>query len=299
MHRYLEYGLEGHLQGPKTGGTISNNSIERGRMRTDAIKLEEIRLKGIDNIGDYCSLHERHRIFPAIFENRSHRKILDIAAGVGVVGKRIQDNYKVADCKVDLVCNDISPTCLRIMKKIGLRTVSFNLDDEAKAFPFPDGTFDAIIALATIEHVINIDHFLIEIYRILKDNGYFYISAPNYSGLLYILPFIWSGKTFHDPMQEDSRYEFYAHVRYFTYKTLCNFVSSFGFMLDTVYIGLPKDSSRYKELYSRSKFKAVTFRSIMKLLSICFSPRWASEPVLCFRKPKIKSKVGKPRKVVL
>lgn len=268
-------------------------------MRTDAIGLEEKRLEGIDSIEDYSSIHERHRIFPDIFENRHHSKILDIAAGVGVVGKRIQDNYKIADGDFDLVCNDISPTCLKVLDKIGLQTVSFNIDDEAQAFPFPDGTFDAIIALATIEHVINIDHFLAEIFRILEDDGYFYVSAPNYSGILYLLPFIWSGKTFHDPMEETSRYEFYAHVRYFTYKTLSDFVSSFGFTLDTVYIGLPKDSSRYKALYSRSKLKALIFRTIMKFLSICCSPRWASEPVLCFRKSRLKHKIDRPRKVVL
>lgn len=268
-------------------------------MRTDAVKLEEIRLKGIDKIGDYISIHERHRIFPAIFGNREHRRILDIAAGVGVVGKRIQDNYKVSGGKFELMCNDISPTCLRILKQTGLQTTSFNIDDEEQAFPFDDGTFDAIIALATIEHIINIDHFLCEIYRLLDDDGYLYLSAPNYSGLLYILPLIWTGKTFHDPMQEDSRYEFYAHVRYFTYKTLCNFVSSFGFALDTVYIGLPNSSSRYKALYSRSKIKALSLRIFLKILYTCLSPRWASEPVLCFRKANAKNKVGKLRKIVL
>lgn len=268
-------------------------------MRRDAIQLEETRLKGIDYIEDYPSLHERHRIFPAVFENRNHKKILDIAAGVGVVDKKIVDNYKIPGGKFDLLCNDICPTCLRILQKTGLPTTSFNIDDEKEAFPFPDRTFDTIIALATIEHVINIDHFLSEIYRLLEDDGYLYLSAPNYSGLLYLLPLIWSGKTFHDPLQKDSRYEFYAHVRYFTYKTLCDFVSSFGFTLEVVYIGIPKSSSHYMALYSRSKFKALVFRTIMTMVYTCFSPRWASEPVLCFRKSKTKNNLDKPRKVLL
>lgn len=268
-------------------------------MRTDAISLEETRLQGVQDIGDYASIHERHRIFPAVFENRGHRKIMDVAAGVGVVGKRIQDGYEAPDGGLSLICNDICPTCLRVMEKNGLHTVSFSIDDKDRAFPFSDGTFDAVIALATIEHVINIDHFLSEIARILHRDGCFYVSAPNYTGLTYLLPFLWSGKTFHDPMNPTDRYEFYAHVRYFTYRTLRDLVSSFGFVLDAVYIGVPQESSRYRALRARSKSKALAFRTIMKGLAICLSPRWASEPVLCFRKSQGASMPVRPRKVVL
>ncbi len=35
---------------------------------TNAIELEERRLAGIENIEQYPSVHERHRVFPAIFE---------------------------------------------------------------------------------------------------------------------------------------------------------------------------------------------------------------------------------------
>ena len=149
-------------------------------MRKDTIQLEETRLQGINDIKDYPSFHERHRIFPAVFENREHKRILDIAAGVGIVGNRIQDHYKA-----ELVCNDTSPTCLKTMRKLGITTTSFDIDDEKKDFPFPDDHFDAIIALATIEHLIHIDHFIQEIQRKLSDDGYLYISAPNYSGILY------------------------------------------------------------------------------------------------------------------
>jgi len=169
------------------------------------------------------------------------------------------------------------------MEKIGLRTVSFDIDDNDSAFPFPDGYFDAVIALATIEHVLNIDHFVREIYRIVKDGGYLFISAPNYSGLPYLLPFLLTGKTFHDPMSEDSRYEFYGHIRYFTYRTLLDFVSSFGFIPDTVYLPLPENGSRYRQLRGSAPFKAAVIRSLMKMV-YRLSPRWAAEPVICFQK---------------
>jgi 2-polyprenyl-3-methyl-5-hydroxy-6-metoxy-1,4-benzoquinol methylase len=247
-------------------------------MRKDAIGLEERRLQDIDDLSGYQSLHERHRIFPLIFEDRNHKKVLDIAAGVGVVGKRIRELYPC-----DLICNDISPTCLKIMQKIGLKTTSFDIDRE-NPFPFPDKEFDAIISLATIEHVIHIDHFLNEIRRMLSDQGVLYLSAPNYSGIAYVLRFLLTGKTFHDPMSDSERYEFYAHVRYFTYRTLKEFVGSFGFVPETVYLAVPQSSSKYRAMRNNSKVMALFFRIAMESLYRLLSPRWASEPVICFRK---------------
>jgi SAM-dependent methyltransferase len=261
-------------------------------MRKDAIHIEEARVSHLEDISDYTSIHERHRIFPAVFENREHKKIIDVGAGVGVVGKRIMDYYSV-----DALCNDISPACLNIMKKAGLRTISFDIDDANKAFPFADGSFDAVIALATMEHVINIDHFVEELYRILSEDGYLYMSVPNYSGLLLLLPFLLTGKTFHDPLSEHDRYEFYAHVRYFTYRTLIEFAAFFGFTPDSVYLPIPDSSSKFFELKSKSKLKAAVFRLTMKYVYRFFGPRWASEPVICFR--KCNKKNGKPIKKII
>jgi hypothetical protein len=80
-----------------------------------------------------------------------------------------------------------------------------------------------------------------------------------------------------------SKYEFYAHIRYFTYRTLLEYVSSFGFAPDTVYLPLPESSSRYQTLLKESKLKAVAFRNLMKV-AYRLSPRWSAEPVICFRK---------------
>lgn len=261
-------------------------------MRNEAIQLEEQRLQQVNELTDYQAHHERHRIFPAVFEDRRQARIIDLAAGVGVVGKRILDRYPA-----ELLCNDICPKCLQTMDKSGLTTVSFDIDDKEKRFPFRDGHFDAVIALATIEHLINIDHFMSEIHRVLRDGGNLYISAPNYAGLTYLLPFLVTGKTFHDPLSEPSRYEFYAHVRYFTYQTLLEYVSSHDFTPDTVYLPLPESSSRYLSLQRKSMLKAAVFRNAMKVM-YRLSPRWSAEPVICFQKLRTK-RIGKIRKVIL
>lgn len=264
-------------------------------MKKDAVQYEEVRLQGINRIEDYPDFHERHRIVPAIFENRQHKKILDIAAGVGCAAKRIQENYST-----DILCNDITPTCLTILKQLGLPTVSFDLDNEEQPYPFPDKHFDAIISFANIEHLIHVDHNLKEIHRLLNDNGYLYLSAPNYAALAYMPRFVLTGRTFHDPLSISSRtrYEFYGHVRYFTYRTLLEYTQSFGFIPDTVYLALPEGSTRYRALYAASKGKALAFRYAMILIYRLLSPRWASEPVICFRKTS--SKISRKfRKVIL
>lgn len=261
-------------------------------MRADAIALEETRLDSIRHLDDYEMLHERHRAFPAVFEHRGHRRIIDVSAGVGVVGTRIKEQYPC-----ELVCNDISPACLRLLHENGLETTTFDLDTEDGQFPFPAGSFDAIVCLATIEHIINVEHFLAELQRILAENGRLYLSAPNYSGLGYLLPFLFTGRTFHDPLNEADRYEFFAHVRYFTYRTLMEYVSSRGFACETVYVPLPAESTKYQSMKRRAPVRAWAVRLVLRLIYTAGSPRWCSEPILCFRKSS--SPVSRPRIVIL
>lgn len=248
-------------------------------MREDAVTLEDNRLRGFD-LDTYPWIHERHRIFPEVFGTEKYEKILDIAAGVGLVAKRIQDQYPCS-----MLCNDISPESIRCLKANKLKTLSFDLDDPKTAFPFPDETFDAVISLATLEHIINIDHHMQELRRILKAKGHLYMSTPNYTGIHFVIPFLLSGRTFHDPMKGGiDKYEFYAHVRYFTYETLVEFVSAFGFMAEKVYLPLPKGSSRYRSLEKRSKAMALAAKCGVYLLYRFFPPRWAFHPVIRFVK---------------
>lgn len=262
-------------------------------MRKDAEPVEESRLHGIEKIEDYPSFHERHRIFPAIFKDRQHNRILDIAAGVGAAARRIHDLYPGK-----IVCNDISPTALHVLRQQGMDVVSFDIDDADIRFPFPDGHFDAVVSLATIEHVIFLDNHLKEINRILSDKGFLYISTPNYAGLVHLPKYLLKGESFHNPLKEHSRYEFYAHVRYFTYRTLIQFVGSFGFAPVAVYLPLPESSSFYRAMKARSPLKAMLFRNAMRLLYTLGSPRWASEPVLVFQKSDGKHSNGL-KKVIL
>ncbi len=265
-------------------------------MRKDAIKLEDDRLEGLDTT-TYPWFHERHRIFPEVLEPGRFSQILDVAAGMGIVAKRIKEGYP---CR--LICNDISPNSLKNLKAAGLETVSFDLDDPMVPFPFPDKTFDAVISLATLEHLLHIDEHMREIWRVLKDDGQLFISTPNYNGIHFVIPFLLKGRTFHDPMKGGiHKYEFYAHVRYFTYITLMEFVSSFGFRPEKVYLPLPKNSSRFQSLKAKSRLLASFFRALTYMFYLILPPRWAFHPVLRFSKILIsdETQMRKPKKIIL
>lgn len=255
-------------------------------MRADAKALESGRLEGL-SVENYPLLHERHRIFPRIFEQRSHGTVLDISAGIGVIAKRIVESYP---CVMN--CNEVDDICLEQLRKLNLKLTSFDLDS-AEPLAFESKSFDAVICLATIEHLINIDQFIKELYRILADDGRLYLSVPNYASLYWMIPLL-LGKTFHDPLDARSRYEFYAHVRYFTYRTLVDYMAHFGFRVDTVYLTLPEGSTHFMKIRSRSKLLAFFIRNSLRLLYM-MSPRWHQEPVVCFAK----SDTGKVRKVIL
>ncbi len=264
-------------------------------MRDDAVQLEESRLQGIDELEQYPWFKDRHRVFPAVFENRQHKRVLDISAGVGCAAQNIRQHYPA-----EILCNDISPTCLKILHQLGIPTVSFDIDNPDARFPIADGDFDAVISLVTIEHLMHPDHFIRETKRILREGGYLYISTPNYACLYYALKLWLDGRSFHNPLSSDesTRYEFYAHIRYFTFNTLLEFVSSFGFGLDTVYIALPEWNSHYRALLAKSKPKALLHRHSRWLMYHLLSPRWTAEPILCFQKGNTR-KNGRLRKVVL
>jgi SAM-dependent methyltransferase len=262
--------------------------------KNPAIGLEEERLKHISGVEDFDMFHERHRIFPALFENRNHKKIIDISAGIGAAAERVKRFYNA-----ELICNELAPKCLESLNKLGLKTISFDLDDASKPYPLNNKEFDAIISLATIEHLYNIDNFFYEVKRILKDDGYIYISVPNYNGLNYLLPLLFKGKTFHDPLNAKERYEFYGHLRYFTHVSLIKYVTSFGFTAEAVYLGKPMMGTRYLRFKSKNKIGAAIYKFLILVLFTLFPPRWAPEPVICFKSTKEGKLVLKPMKKIL
>jgi SAM-dependent methyltransferase len=244
-------------------------------MREDARTLEAGRMSDL-SIENYPWIHERHRAFPEVFEDRRHQRVIDLAAGIGVIAKIIRDSY---DC--ELTCNEIDETCLRELRKLGVVVTSFDLDTEG-SLPIQDEYFDAVLSLVTLEHIMRTENHIKEMRRILAPSGRLYLSVPNISSLYHMIPVL-RGRSFHNPLNDVDRYEFYAHVRYFGYYTLTELFESQDFYVDTVYLTLPAGSARYKQLRERSRLAAFAFRNASRIL-YSLSPRWHPGPIFCFSK---------------
>lgn len=98
-------------------------------------------------------------------------KVLDAGCGDGEIGKLLKERMRV-----DVYGIDISKKGVAIARKKGLKA---KVADMSKKIPYPTGSFDLVISSATIEHVLNPDGFLCEIYRVLKPGGIALISTPN------------------------------------------------------------------------------------------------------------------------
>ena len=73
---------------------------------------------------------------------------------------------------------DIDPKAIISAKKFKIKTIKYDLE---KGLPYKSNFFDIISANQIIEHLVDIDLFVQEIYRVLKPKGYVVLSTENLS----------------------------------------------------------------------------------------------------------------------
>lgn len=77
---------------------------------------------------------------------------------------------------------DINEVNLKKASSLGIKV--FKVDLNSDKLPFPDNYFDLVTALEVIEHLVNPDNMLGEVYRVLRSNGVFILSTPNLASWL-------------------------------------------------------------------------------------------------------------------
>jgi len=131
---------------------------------------------------------------------RPAHKILDVGSGNGSLKALFPRNH--------LVGIDILAASVKLSLKAGYNQAKrVNLDKQK--LPFISNRFDVIICIQVLEHLYHPLFAVKQIYRILKPNGFFFISVPT---------------------RENSKYDDdYTHVRPFTRHSLETLLKDGGF----------------------------------------------------------------------
>lgn len=118
----------------------------------------------------YLNSFEQGEIF-SILGDIKDKNILDIGAGTG----RLTNILVQKGAKVTAL--DISKEILEVLHRKNplVKTVV----GEAENLPFKDKSFDVIISAFLIVHLKDLTIFFNEVYRVLKDNGYFLLTNIN------------------------------------------------------------------------------------------------------------------------
>lgn len=187
----------------------------------------------------------------SLLDKDANAKVADIGCGDGKLTIRFK---QVTRCR-SITGVDGQRDRLKAAKIRGVDKIVFaNL---GKSWPLAANSFDAVVSNQVIEHIVDIDHFIIEIFRILKPGGYAVISTENLSSwhnvaaLLFGFqdfshhlirkkhignPFSlhygektasWSAKD-HSGVDDST----YPHMKIFTYKSLIAAFETYGFRFE-------------------------------------------------------------------
>ncbi len=161
-------------------------------------------------------------------------RLLDIGCGhgetalylAGVLGARDIYGVEITDAYADEA------------RDRGLETVVLDIGTET--LPFDDSSMDAVFCGEVLEHVLDTDHLVEEIYRVLRPRGVAVLTTPNLAGwydrfalLLGYQPFP-TAVSFHRPVGRPRFMRNWGvlpggHIRVFTFAALREFLRSHGF----------------------------------------------------------------------
>jgi len=160
------------------------------------------------------------------------QKILDLGAGSCHLTKRVADVVGATEVHA-IDVQDHHPDRIK-------EGIHFQLGDLNETIPYQDNYFDLVLSSHNIEHLIDTDKNLEEIYRVLKPGKYCLIETVNLAALHYRLLLLFG---FLPNCLVPSKYRIspfkgehpsrYAHKSVFTYKALIEVVKKHGFILES------------------------------------------------------------------
>ncbi len=165
-----------------------------------------------------------------------------------IIDTLVKANYIKGKKIVDLGCGncnwnnsflpvhgiDINEGMLRYVYGKG-RLVSYEVGDFNKT-SLKNQDADIVVASEILEHIEEVDSFLIEVKRILKPTGKFILSVPYDTKLSLFRPLFYLQCFFHGYVLRNDYYrKCCGHIHHFSVQSLCNTLISNGFIIDNIF----------------------------------------------------------------
>jgi 2-polyprenyl-3-methyl-5-hydroxy-6-metoxy-1,4-benzoquinol methylase len=154
----------------------------------------------------------------AFFKKYIGKKVLDAGAGDGTFLNFLLDKHKEID---EAVALELSEEAIEIGKK-KFPKMEFK-QGSLESIPFSENYFDTVFTIEVLEHLLDTDQCLSEIYRVLKPGGFFCATTTDFNLLKRVVIAIFFWNRFFYPNN--------PHIIFFTKKTLVDICKKHGFKL--------------------------------------------------------------------
>lgn len=188
-----------------------------------------------------CLINKKNIL--SLIENNPHGCILDLGCDEGTLTLELSQKMNSKNMYGVEIVNQRA--ILATQKGILVKNSDLNL-----TFPFDDASFDVIHANQVIEHISNLDNFVNEIRRVLKNNGYAVISTENGSSWCNIIAAILGWQIFSltnissktsgigNPLalhrNENIGLSSWTHKTIFNYRGLKEMFEAYGFKVECI-----------------------------------------------------------------
>jgi 2-polyprenyl-3-methyl-5-hydroxy-6-metoxy-1,4-benzoquinol methylase len=104
--------------------------------------------------------------------------LLDLGCGEGNLFSLLPQSI-IQATGLDLLKSRLDKAQSKFTKEIVSRKFSFTTADFDEKLPYQNNTFDIVTSISVLEYLLDPEHFLREVHRIVKPQGTFIIEVPN------------------------------------------------------------------------------------------------------------------------
>lgn len=167
----------------------------------------------------------RHEILPFLPRGEGLR-VLDVGCGAGVTGALVKRTLPSAHVTGVELFSDAAAKARQVIDEAHVLDL-----DRADALPFPTRTFDLILCLDVLEHLVDPWAWLKKLRSHLSEDGTILVSLPNTRHLKVVAPLLFRGQWRYE---DNGGLLDKTHLRFFTKESGIALVKSAGLEISSV-----------------------------------------------------------------